>query len=198
MTEMRSTPLYGLVLAGGQSRRMGTDKALLLNDGESQLARAMRLLTGFVAQAFVSTSDALKDEPERAGYPQIIDRYADLGPVAGILTAMDEYPEVDWLVVACDLPNLSAAILEPLLEEDAEAPFIAYKSVHNGLPEPLCAIYRRASRPLLDAYVAQGIRCPRKMMINSDSHLLEQHDVHALDNINTPDDLEKSVLAAGA
>jgi molybdopterin-guanine dinucleotide biosynthesis protein A len=195
---MADRSLYGLVLAGGRSLRMGTDKALLVNAGESQLARAMRLLDGLLERSFVSTSEAQKDEPERASFPQILDRYADLGPVAGILSAMDAHPEVDWLVVACDLPNLSVAVLERLIAEDTASPFTAYRSVHNGLPEPLCAIYRRESRSLLDAFVGDGVKCPRKMMINSDTRLLDQVDAHALDNVNTPDDLESSVLVSGS
>ena len=85
--------LSGLVLTGGQSRRMGTDKALLRNDGESQVARAVRLLGTVCDQVFVSTRANQADEPERARFPQIVDRYDDLGPVAGILSAMDERPE---------------------------------------------------------------------------------------------------------
>ncbi len=197
---MAAEQLYGLVLAGGKSRRMGTDKALLNNAGETQLARAVRLLESTTERVFVSTSDALKDEPERSRFPLLVDAYSDLGPVAGILTALDTHPDVDWLIVACDLPNLSLELLQTLLNtrQSADAPFIAFESVHNGLPEPLCAIYTRDARDIVRALADDGVRCPRKMMILSDCMLLKQPDENALDNVNTPADLESSVLEASS
>ncbi len=190
--------LSGLVLTGGRSRRMGTDKALLRNDGESQVARAVRLLGKVCSDVFVSTRADQADEPERARFQQIIDRYDDLGPVAGILSAMDERPDDDWLVVACDLPNLSDETLSALVEahNNCDAPMVAFRSTHNDLPEPLCAIYASSSRDTLQVFVDEGIKCPRKMMINSDTALLDQPNPDALDNMNSPDDLKRSRLEA--
>lgn len=181
---------WGLVLAGGESRRMGTDKALLERDGRTQLARAVALLEPRVARVFVSAREEQSGDAERGRYPQIIDRYDDLGPVAGILSAMDSNPEVNWLVVACDLPNLDGETLDHLLEQHrADHPFTAYRSSHDGLPEPLCAVYTPQSRQIVRRFVDEGIRCPRKMLIRSDTHLLEQPNPAALDNVNTPEDL---------
>ncbi len=187
--------LSGLVLAGGRSRRMGTDKALLVNNGESQLAMAFRLLEGVCEQVFVSARADQAQEPERARFPQIVDRYDDLGPVAGILSAMDTRPDDDWLVVACDLPNLSAETLRALIHaRDEHAPMVAFRSSQNGLPEPLCALYGAGSEAILRRYVDDGIKCPRKMMINSDTTLVDQPEPDALDNMNSPEDLQRSQL----
>ena len=176
---------------------MGTDKALLLHDGESQLSRAVRLLERVTDRTFVSTRRDQQDETERAKYARIVDRYEDLGPVAGILSAMDEHPDVDWLVVACDLPNLSEPVLTALLSERRSGqPFVAYRSVHNDLPEPLCAFYGAGSAALVRQFVEQGIKCPRKIMIESDTRLLDPVERDALDNINTPDDLARTRLEA--
>ncbi|MEM9333480.1 MAG: NTP transferase domain-containing protein [Pseudomonadota bacterium] len=187
--------LSGLVLAGGRSRRMGTDKALLVNNGESQLAMAVRLLRDVCDAVFVSTREDQVDEPERARFPQLVDRYDDLGPVAGILSAMDERPDDDWLVVACDLPKLSAQTLQALIDErGSEAPMIAFRSSQNDLPEPLCAIYTRRSASILRRFVDDGLKCPRKMMINSDTRLIDLPVPDALDNMNSPEDLARSQL----
>ncbi|MEM8682331.1 MAG: NTP transferase domain-containing protein [Pseudomonadota bacterium] len=187
--------LSGLVLAGGRSRRMGTDKALLVNNGESQLAMAVRLLRDVCDAVFVSTREDQVDEPERARFPQLVDRYDDLGPVAGILSAMDERPDDDWLVVACDLPKLSAQTLQALIDErGSEAPMIAFRSSQNDLPEPLCAIYTRRSASILRGCVDDGLKCPRKMMINSDTRLIDLPVPDALDNMNSPEDLARSQL----
>lgn len=192
---MSDAPLYGLVLAGGRSRRMGRDKALLEHNGQSQLERMMALLAGCAERAFVSTGKDQRDEPERRRFAQVVDRYDDMGPLAGILSAMDEYPDADWLVVACDLPNIDTATLRFLIDNRSlDKPFTAFTSSHDGLPEPLCAVYRHGTDTILRAFVESGIRCPRKILIRSDTCLIEQLDPRSLDNVNTPDDLADSIL----
>lgn len=192
-------PLYGLVLAGGESRRMGRDKASLRHGGQSQLSYIVSVVKPLVARAFVSTRADQQHETERSRFDQILDRYQDMGPVAGILSAMDEYPEVDWLVVACDLPNIDASTISHLLEHRSPAqPFSAYRSSHDGLPEPLCAVYAAGSANIVRGFVAEGINCPRKILIRSDTLLLEQPDPQSLHNVNTPDDLQDTVLEAAS
>ena len=192
---MSDAAVYGLVLAGGRSRRMGTDKALLEHEGRSQLAHVIRLLEPQVDRVFVSARPDQQDEPERSRYPLIVDRYDDMGPLAGILSAMEEYPEANWLVVACDLPNMTGETLAHLVASRSEAhPFTAYISSHDGLPEPLCAVWRAGTHGIIRSFVDEGVRCPRKILMRSDTHLIEQLDPASLDNINTPDDLASSVL----
>jgi len=187
--------VYGLLLAGGESRRMGSDKALLVRDGKSQLEHAAMLLGDVCDRVFVSARQDQQDEPERRRFEQIVDRYQDIGPVAGILSAMEEHPQVDWLVVACDLPNVDSQTLNFLLEHRSpNQPFTAFRSSHDDLPEPLCAVYRSGSDAHVRQFVDDGVVCPRKILIRSDTLLLEQPNPAALDNVNTPDDLESSVL----
>jgi molybdopterin-guanine dinucleotide biosynthesis protein A len=182
--------VWGLVLAGGKSRRMGADKALLVQDGQSQLSRAVGLLEKHVARVFVSTRTEQKDDAVRAQFEQIVDRYDDMGPVAGILSAMDFDSEVNWLIMACDLPNADSATISYLLENiSTEHHATAYRSQHDDLPEPLCAVYRPEARPIIERFVAQGMICPRKMLINSATKLLTQPNPDALHNINSPADL---------
>jgi len=196
---MAASEVYGLVLAGGKSRRMGRDKALLLRDGKSQLAHMVSLLDAVVDRVFVSTRDDQTGDAERSRFNLIVDRYDDMGPIAGILTALQEYPEVDWLVVACDLPNIDDSTLRFLLENVSDTqPFTAFRSSHDGLPEPLCAVYKSGSDTVLRAFIDDGVNCPRKILLRSETRLLEQTDPSSLDNVNTPDDLEHSVLEAAS
>jgi len=182
--------VWGLVLAGGRSRRMGSDKALLVQDGETQLSRAVALLAEHVDRVFVSTRADQAGDAERRKFEQIVDRYEDMGPLAGILSAMDSNNEVSWLILACDLPNIDDTTIACLLEQcSADHPVTAYKSVHDDLPEPLCAIYRPESRAVILSFVEKGIICPRKMLIGADTKLLTQPNPGALHNINSPEDL---------
>lgn len=187
---MATEAVKALVLAGGQSRRMGSDKALLIRDGRSQLQRAVELLGECVDEVYVSVRKDQTTEAERSRYPQIVDAYEDLGPLAGILSAMDADPAASWLVVACDLPNIDRRTIRALLDgRRPHEPFIAYRSSHDGLPEPLCAVYSPAARPLIDEFVAAGLTCPRKILIRSEARLIEQANPASLDNMNTPEDL---------
>ena len=194
---MTTSPTYGLVLAGGESRRMGSDKALLVRDGQSQLAHIAAILDQVTDRVFVSTRGDQQDESERSRFAQIVDRYEDIGPIAGILSALEEHPQADWLVVACDLPNIDEATLQFLIaNRSREKPFTAFRSSYDDLPEPLCALYRSGCDSILRQFIDDGIVCPRKMLIRSDTELLIQPDPRSLDNINTPDDLQRSVLEA--
>ena len=183
-------PLWGLVLAGGKSRRMGSDKASLINNGETQLARAVKLLENYLPRVFVSTAKHQDGDSLRSGFENIVDRYDDLGPVAGILSAMDQFPDASWLVLACDLPQIDTATIRFLIESaSADVHATAYRSVVDELPEPLCAVYRPSARPVIEKFIEDGYKCPRKMLINSPTHILTQPVPGALHNINSPDDL---------
>lgn len=190
-----TAPLNGLVLAGGESRRMGKDKAGLLNDGRTQLETVYDLVSGVTDRTFVSTRPDQGGDALRAKFPQIVDRYDGLGPLAGILSALEAYPDADWLIVACDLPKISKVTLAELLRQaPRDAALVAYRSAVDGLPEPLCALYRSASAEMIRSYADDGVTCPRKIMLRADAHLLDLPEGDALDNINTPEDLARSVL----
>jgi len=182
-----NAPLYGLVLAGGRSSRMQRDKATLeYRPGESQLDAAVRLLTPRVTKTFVSVRPDQRADATRAAYPQIVDRGDVEGPIAGISAALGEFPDAAWLVLACDLPFLDARTLDTLIAaRDPAGDATAFRSSHDGLPEPLCAIYEPRARPSVAAHVAGGRNCPRKYLINARTRLLDQPNPRALDNVNT-------------
>jgi molybdenum cofactor guanylyltransferase len=189
-------PLFGLVLAGGRSTRMQRDKAALMYRGETQLDAVMRLLEGRVARAFLSVRADQRAEPARARHPQIVDRPGVEGPMAGILAAFEEHPDVAWLILACDLPFLDGATLDALIAARVTgADATAFRSSHDGLPEPLCAIYEPRARAGMLAHVAAGRNCPRKYLINARSTLLTQPDPRALDNVNTVAEYEQAMSA---
>lgn len=190
-----SPPLFGLVLAGGASTRMRTDKAALQYHGQPQLQWAFELVSKFCAASFVSVRPDQRTDAARAAHPQIVDRQPGIGPIAGISAALLEHPKAAWLVLACDLPFLTEHTLEHLIaQRDASKVATAYRSAHDGLPEPLCAIWEPAAREPVLAYLASGKQCPRKFLINSDTKLLDLPERQALDNVNT---VEEFAAATG-
>jgi molybdopterin-guanine dinucleotide biosynthesis protein A len=193
---MSLAPVYGLILAGGVSSRMQRDKAALQYGGKTQLDRAFELASRHVARVFVSVRASQTDDPTRAQRPMIVDSVAGDGPTVGLRSALAAYPEAAWLVLACDLPFLSDAALSQLLRErDAARVATAYRSAHDGLPEPLCAIWEPAAATALAAYQAGGGHCPRKFLIRHATHLLEPLDRRALDNVNTPEEYARALAA---
>ncbi|MEO0997817.1 MAG: molybdenum cofactor guanylyltransferase [Pseudomonadota bacterium] len=180
-----------LVLAGGHSSRMGCDKAALAINGESQLARTVRLAAAEVDRVQVSVRADQADDPLRAGYDCLVDAPESAGPMAGILTALKASAE-PWLVLACDLPALDATTLRHLLDNVApDAPATAYASERDGLPEPLCAVWMPAALGPLAEALAAGRRCPRKLLIETGAPLLQLPVAGALTNVNTPADLRE-------
>ena len=186
--------LYGLVLTGGKSTRMNRDKASLEYHGKKQSAFCYELLTRFCDKVFISNRrDQDKEEGQR-GYPQIHDLpvYEGIGPVAGILSAMTEYPDVAWLTLACDLPFVNQKTIQHLMDHrNPKKVATAFVSTSDNLPEPLCAIYEPHAKDLLLSFFSGGKSCPRKFLINSDVELLTQPDPNALTNVNTVEEYEK-------
>jgi molybdopterin-guanine dinucleotide biosynthesis protein A len=185
-----ASDVYGLVLSGGASRRMQHDKALIDYHGEPQLRWTYRLLSSVLQRVFISVRADQRDAPVRRNLPQIVDAFEDAGPAAGILSAQALYPDVAWLVVACDLPRLDVETLQHLLRaRDPQREATAFISSHDGLPEPLCALWEPASHGKLLERVQAGRSCPRKALIQGDTQLLQPLSARALDNINTPEEL---------
>jgi molybdenum cofactor guanylyltransferase len=190
----RSDSLYGLVLAGGHSKRMKTDKAAIRYQGKTQAEAALERLSRFCSKVFLSDRKDQAELPGHAGLPQIHDTFHGIGPMGGILSALAAHPNAAWLVVACDLPYLDDATLENLIRRrNPDKLATAYTSAHDGKPEPLCAIYEPQSRGPLEAFVAGGIHCPRKALMQSDVELLEPVNPTALDNMNTPEEYEAAM-----
>lgn len=186
--ELARVPLYGLVLVGGESRRMGQPKWALRYHGEPQALHMMKLLTQVCERVFLSIRPGQRlDGLESAD--AIEDRFPAWGPLSGILSAMHRFPRVAWLVAACDLPFLDEATLRKLIAEaDPFKIATAYTSASDGKPEPLAAIYQpRAMQRLLQA-VGCGVVCPRQTLAESWVKLIALDDPRALDNANTPDE----------
>lgn len=185
------TPLYGLVLTGGRSTRMGQDKAALVYHGEAQTRHAFRLLEARCEQVFVSCRADQAELPDRVGLPQVHDQILDLGPTSGILSALHRHPAAAWMVLACDLPYLDAATLVRLAEGRNPFRFATAFRGHQDRPEPLCAIYEPKARSRFFQFLALGHRCPRKVLINSPIALLQPAG-RALDNVNAPREYEEA------
>ncbi|MDX1666185.1 MAG: NTP transferase domain-containing protein [Saprospiraceae bacterium] len=191
LTEARP-PLYGLVLAGGKSERMGQDKSEISYHGKPQREYLAELLEGYCRRVFVSCR---QDQVEEMGAERevIADSFLGLGPYGAILSAFRQHPDAAWLVVACDLPLLNGAAVQQLRSgRDSSRVATAFHNPKTGFPEPLITIWEPRAYPVLFQFLAQGYSCPRKVLINSEIALVKPEHPETLMNANQPSEAEKA------
>jgi molybdopterin-guanine dinucleotide biosynthesis protein A len=195
-----SPPLYGLVLAGGRSRRMGRDKAAIAyQDGVPHARRTAELLAAVCARVFISCRADQAEDPVLAGVEKIPDAFDVGGPLNGILSAQAAHPDAAFLVAACDLPFLSAPALEALVAgRDVTKPVTAFENpARENFLEPLCAIYEPAYSEQARFVMNLGLGCPTKIADALDTNRLQPGDALFLDNANRPEDFERALSVVG-
>lgn len=185
-------PIYGLVLAGGKSQRMGKDKGQIEYHGKPQRVFMADVLNEICDETFLSVRSSENEAP--ADYPFLADTFQDLGPFGAIVSAFRHQPNAAWLVVACDLPLLDLETFDFLVKNrNPSAVATAFNSPVNQFPEPLISIWEPKSYPILLQFLAQGFSCPRKVLINSEVHLLDAPDGQKLMNVNRPEELKAAM-----
>ena len=184
-------PLYGLVLAGGKSLRMGKDKSAIVYHKENQVAHQAELLNNFCEHTFVSRQS---HHEEGSQYDVLTDTVIGLGPMGGLLSAFEAYPHVSWFCVACDLPFLDLPTLKLIVEaRNPEKVATCFLNPVSGMPEPLVTIWEHVAYPILLDFVSQGVSSLKKVLIHSDVAHVMLDDPHKLFNANTPKDRDEAL-----
>jgi molybdopterin-guanine dinucleotide biosynthesis protein MobB len=151
--QWKRPPVFGCVLIGGKSRRMGYPKHLIETNGKTWIQRTVEVLEPLTAQVVVAggTSEMAK-AVHLADVPDV------RGPMAGVLSAMRWAPHATWLVVACDLPLLSRPSLEWLLSTRSPGTWATlpqFKGAGRRI-ESLLAHYDYRARGLIEDLAAQN------------------------------------------
>lgn len=183
LVQEKIAPIKGLVLVGGKSTRMGTDKAELNYFGKPQKQSAKELLEHNNLETFYSVQESSNEN-------EISDKFVNLGPFGGICSAFQKDPNSAWFVLATDLPFVNEEVIQLLLtHRNPSKVATAIKGKNKEFVEPLITIYEPKAYPILLQYLAQGYSCPRKMLINSDVEIVEiENDF--IRNINTPEEFK--------
>lgn len=186
---VKSVELYGLILAGGESSRMGSDKSLLNYHGLPQTEHLYNLAKEINLPSYISCKPQQMDRLELSHLPIITDRFSGFGPLGGILSAMATHPDKAWLVVACDLPLLTTATMnELILARDPLKQATAYFNQERKQFEPLFAIYEPGIYSRMLHFLGEGFSCPQKVLYNSSVKVLPLTTQGKLQNVNTPED----------
>jgi molybdopterin-guanine dinucleotide biosynthesis protein A len=178
--------LYGLVLAGGKSSRMGFNKIMLDFHGEPQVVWLHKLLQSFCSKVFVSgRPDIIPGE-----FEFIEDHYESGGPMNGILSAMRLHPSASWLVVPVDMPNVDGAVIRFMLAKRDESKTATYFTDAQGQAiEPLPIILEASAFQLLMNRFEQGEASLNKFLKSTQSIPIIAQDPKWLINVNSPEQL---------
>jgi len=183
-------PLYGLILAGGKSTRMGRDKgALVYHNGKDQVRYLYDVLNQIVGRVFVSVRCNQRSQPHLHGYNVIEDVRNIDSPLNGILSAMDQFPEASWLVAAVDMPFINETAVKALCNaRNPELLATCFNSPVKGGPDPLFAIWEAHAKAQIESLIEKKlIACPRKILALLDTHIVQDGiEAKVLSNINTP------------
>jgi molybdopterin-guanine dinucleotide biosynthesis protein A len=188
----RVPPLNGLVLSGGASSRMKKDKGSLVYRGITQREYLFGMLSNFCKNSFISCNAI--QAAEIHDFPIIQDAFLHLGPLGGILSALQSDPNSAWLTLACDLPYLTEKTVHFLVQNRNPSKIAtAFLDPKGEFPEPLITIWEPKSYSVLLQFLGQGYSCPRKVLINSEIELLTAPDEKEFLNANFPDEYENAL-----
>ncbi len=193
----RLPSLWGCILIGGKSSRMGQPKHLLPHPGGvSWLEATVKKLQSFVERIIVAGSG---DLPAGLSFlDRIEDEVGLVGPLAGLISAMKQYPGVSWLLTACDMPLITEESVEWLVAQRSLScrAVIPQLSEKNSRGEPLFACYENSCLPLLeDMVLKQCLKISNIRLYNDVCLVTVPPGLRSSwTNVNTPADVEEHLL----
>ncbi len=205
MLFLSMSQVTGIILAGGRSRRMGTEKALLPLPGNR--ITFVEQLAATLAEQCRDVLLVARDEEQAARYGMLrerevnilTDKVPDRGPLMGLysgLSSMDTVRTSHALVVAVDMPLLQAPLISFLLAQPRRNAMLL--PVVNGAPQVLCAIYPHTFVALIEQRLQEGRCDPRSLLEIAPIDYIQEAQLREVDpqlrsftNVNTPEDLQR-------
>jgi molybdopterin-guanine dinucleotide biosynthesis protein A len=193
--------MTGIILAGGESSRMGSNKAFLMLQGRPLVGHILAVFLRLFEQTVIVTN-----EPERYAdfRVRVVRDVLDVrGPLTGIYTGLLHARSDHIFVAACDMPFLNARLIAYMQEVAGQ--FDAVAPAVNGLSEPLHAIYHRRTLPVLRELIVSGERRASRFLDTIRVRFLTDTEIVHYDpqrlsfkNLNTPEDYKEAVCSDSA
>jgi molybdopterin-guanine dinucleotide biosynthesis protein A len=184
---MKTASVYGLVLSGGKSSRMGQDKGTLIYHHKPQREYLFELL-GKCCEVVFTSCRSDQQIPSTLG--PIVDHYAFESPLNGIVSAFGKHPDKAWLIVAVDMPYVNENVLQFLItHRDPEKVATCFYNAEAKLPEPLLTLWEPSAYPLLLKFLEEGKISPRDFLKKNDVKMIDPPEERTLLNVNSPEDL---------
>jgi molybdopterin-guanine dinucleotide biosynthesis protein A len=142
----------GIILAGGESRRMGMEKGLVVYNGKPLIQYSINILKSICRQILISSNSRAY---EYTGYPLIPDEVKGIGPVGGIHACLHASKTPHNIVLSCDMPFISEAYLQFLIDHHDDK-LVAVPWFGEDKYEPVSAYYHKEFSDVLTRYISQG------------------------------------------
>jgi molybdopterin-guanine dinucleotide biosynthesis protein A len=183
---MKEQNIYGLILTGGKSSRMGEDKAYIDYHGKPQVEYMFDILTRHCDKVLTSV---FKGQRLSEKLNPLTDQFEMKGPMNGILTALTHHSDKAWIVVAVDMPYVDEHVIEQLIHErKPEKVATCFYNEAEKFPEPLLTLWEPKAFPLLNQFVATGRISPKEFLMQNDVHLIIPKNINIILNINSQEE----------
>lgn len=190
-----ASDVTAVILAGGRSRRMGTDKSFVLLDGKPLIQHVVERVSTLNIRLMLITNSP--DKYSRFDIPSYRDIIPDLGALGGLYTALQHCPTPYALCVACDMPFLNPALLQRLIDLRDGYQVVAPRI--DGRIEGLHAVYSRSCLDVIEQQIDQNRFRMSDLFSHLNARYLDDTHVRSLDpelrsfvNLNTPDHLNQA------
>jgi molybdenum cofactor guanylyltransferase len=171
-----------VILAGGESRRMGTDKAFLDIQGKTMVRATYDTLRPLFDEVHVSVA---KSDARYGDLPVAEDHHPGMGPLGGFEAARAKSEAEVFFVIACDIPRFDIGLIRRLLAFSEHFHAVA-PAFGPRLPEPLFAVYRAEAMTAAARLLASGERRASRLLQAVSAHTLRLPENQAYMNVNTP------------
>ncbi|MGC1205970.1 MAG: molybdenum cofactor guanylyltransferase [Flavobacteriaceae bacterium] len=180
--------ITGIILAGGKSSRMATDKGFLLLNGKPFVQYSIDALKPLVSEIMIVSDN---QDYDIFGLKRINDITKNAGPVAGIYSGLEASSNEYNLILSCDIPLISSEILQQLIDNiDNESQIIQVES--QGKSMPLIALYKKELASTFDTFLKNEERRLRIVIksCKSKNIILEKEHEFSTMNVNTQNELK--------
>ena len=190
--------MNALILAGGQSTRMGHPKALIeYHAGMPHAFYMQELAQPHCNNTFIGCKPAQESMFRAAGYQGdfVFDQsiYGDIGPMNAVLSAYAHQP-CDWLVLACDYPFIRPQDIDCLVQRHHSAVLATvYRAAGTPYCEPLLGIYSAIAMPFLLEWHEKKQNSLQKFLMNHNVQYLSPLEPHFFTNVNSNADYNKAL-----
>jgi molybdopterin-guanine dinucleotide biosynthesis protein A len=187
---------YGLVLCGGKSTRMKTDKSTLTYFGRPQWQQVYEMLHVHCTTAFISCSGSQEHQFGKE-YPLIIDDtpFQDCGPIASLLSAFAKFPDRDLFIAGCDYPFLSSQELDEFFSSSSSDHLAtAFFNEMENVYEPVLGWYSHRSRmALMERFFTKKYSL-QKFLLDINAKKYFPHDINSMISVDTPELMHSSII----
>ena len=199
--ETVDTPVTGVILAGGQSRRMGQNKALMFLGDDPLIVHVVRQMELVTTELLLITNEP--DLYAALEMPMYADIQPDMGALGGLHTGLTYATNSTVLCVGCDMPLLQPNLLSHLTtllgDYDAVVPCVEAADRSRIVFQTLSAVYSKRCLPVIDGMLSSGELRVHALYDRIDARIVQPHEWRVLDpqglsffNINTPEDFERA------